>query len=707
MDEISKDYFDYNEFHVFRIISNGSSEIKYAYMKTKKRHVVLKFLKEYNQAEYFKKFNKKKFHSIVLQYSGNKNLREHLKEEYVSKKDPVNLTPIDYKELYCDSWKPDPEKRPPIDEVINRLKDIELDCVYQDSNYIPKISLGSSFKDRIQFTSKDVACLEITKGSAQNLYIFLPPGEISIGRGNSNDVIIKDQEIAKNHARIIVNYQGQVEINELGTDYGIFVNGEKLGFHISHLLIKGDILSMERSEFQYLPIGEYKSRMDEPLSIYNKVYFLKKLENEFKSAKENKWDLSLLFFDLDHFKSINNQNNHIVGDYVLKELVILIQNNHVRSVDIFARYGGDEFTILLKGTNISSASKIAEEIRESAKSHSFTYNKIKLLITLSIGVSEMNSSVNMCDDLLLNADNASKKAKECGRNRVEIWSNEQNLPPVSENRLRESFSKPEDGSNRRGSTSKMDVGDKIGIKIIKSENKIPEYVPLSSNKTLNFVRTELGMGTNCYFTNNNARIPRKHEFELTLSQIIDNNHCLYIDKDSTEFDLLQLTNEKGFKFDEGGSIEYAEDEAFKIDINKITKFWNPRCNRRDKTYKCKHSPNADCKRGLIIDEKFSDALEWSCNSLKLSQINSKQSTMHSCVWRPKKEITISGISATNEFIKDAKAVLKNNEKDIIKQLRNLSERYGHFYAHRLILGGAIVKNNSGESLQDEPSNLSL
>ncbi|CAG8577557.1 28435_t:CDS:2 [Dentiscutata erythropus] len=804
IDEINKGYLkelDYNAIQVLENISDSSSEVKHALIKTN-NHVVLKFLKKYqNEHEYYNKFDReranlrkifqndnvisfygvtkepsKKFHSMVLQYCGNKNLREHLREEYVAKsnwsykkriaieiatgleyihqanivhcdlvnikklktflalenrEEPINLTPVDYKELYCDSWNSNPEKRPLINEVIDRLNDIELDCVYQDFNYIPEISSGSSFRDRIRFTSNNAACLEVTKGSVLNLYIFLPPGEISIGRSNSNDVIIKDQEIAKKHARIIVNYQGQVEINELGSDYGIFVNDKKLEFRASRLLIKDDVISMGRSKFQYLPIGEYKSRIDEPLSIYNKAYFLKKLENEFKNAKENKCDLSLLFLDLDNFKSINDQNDHIVGDYVLKELANLIRNNHVRSEDIFARYGGDEFTILLKGTNINSAFKIAENIRGSVEAHSFTYNKIKLSITLSIGVSEMNSSTESCDDLLLHADNASKKAKEYGRNRIEVWNNESNSISRSETHLIDSPNKSVEGesyyieshsslsstidtsffSTMNSSSQIMD--DEIGITIIKSnsENKRTEcYMFLPRKETLNFIRTKLEeydefyMGTNCRFIINNENgvpVLRKDESKFKVLQIIgthDNGaNFLYI-KEKAEFDRLLLKNEKGFKFCKEGSIEKARDNAFKIDINKI-EFSDPRYDDcENQSYMCNHAPDANCKRSLIIDGKFSDALEWFYNSLKLPRANTKPPTIHLHEWRPKKEITILGISATDEFIKDVEAALKNNEKNseegIIKQLRNVSEKYGHFYAHRLVLGGAIVKNKS-------------
>ncbi|CAG8480314.1 8259_t:CDS:10 [Gigaspora rosea] len=560
---------------------------------------------------------------MVLQYCIGKNLREHLKEikddfwpykqriateiatgmKFIhaanivhcdltkdlktfltlkNRENPINLNPVDYKELYCDSWNPDPKKRPSIEDVIRRLNEIEFENVYQKTDYIPEISLGEAFR-KTQSMSKDEACLLVIKGSStQDLHIFLPPGKISLGRGNSNHVIIRDQEIAKEHASIIVSEQGVVEINELGTESGISINGEKLGFRTSRLLIRDDVISMGRSEFQYLPTGEYKSRIDIPLSIYNKDYFLKKLKDEFKNSKENERDLSLL-------------------------------------------YGGDEFTILLKDTNKMDAFKIAEKIRSSVEAHfhSFNYNKKKLSVTLSIGVSEMNSSVKTYDDLRLQADNASKKAKEKSHNKS-TEDDSSTMDGVS-------FSPTMDVSL----SPTMDA--KISITIIKmnsKDRKAEYYINLSSKETLNVIRNELEtcddfhMGANCYFIKNKAQILRKNESGLKLLQIIETNN------------------------------------------------------------------------------------EWFCNSLKLSRINSEQpSTMHMRQWRPKKEIIISDISATDEFIKDVKAALKNNEEDLVKQLRELSESYGHFYAERLILGGAIVKHKSykysqgmkswDESLKDE------
>lgn len=337
-----------------------------------------------------------------------------------NKETPVNLTPIDYKELYENAWCNDSNKRTSIEEVVRNLEDINIEHGYQDSDYIPNVSLG-----RNNAALKNEACLFIIKGLYQTPYLFLTQIETFIGRSVSNHIVIKDQELGKEHAKIKC-FQGKVKIFDLGSESGIYVNDKKLEFRASQTLEKDDLIKLGKAVFQYLPAGEYENRIDKLLPIYNTAYLKKSLKNEFVNARENKQNLSLLFFDLDHFGNINKQYSHEAGDYALKELAELIQNKYVRPKDIFARYGGEEFTILLNNTNVESASEIAETIRVSVETHLFIFNKEKISVTLSIGVSEMNSS-KTSTDLLNHADEACRKAKENGRNRVIIWQNSEDI----------------------------------------------------------------------------------------------------------------------------------------------------------------------------------------------------------------------------------------------------------------------------------------
>ncbi|CAG8499443.1 16586_t:CDS:2, partial [Cetraspora pellucida] len=446
--------FNYEDFQNIQDLPNISDElieIKYAYLKTSNSHVTIKILK-YNENEYYNRLNGEiqnlknilanenviKFLGvtkgvILWEISSGKPAFDNnhgididkLKGSLLNGKRelPINLTPVDYKDLYCDAWDMDHTKRLSINEVVDCLEEIDLDFVYHDYGCTPKISCRKN-----NSTTKEEACLKIIEGSPRNHYLFLPEGVIFVGRKDSNDIVIKDQEIKKKHAKIN-NYHGQVEITCFDFKSKIFINGTQLDFHTLYKLKNNDIIKMGNSTFQYLPAArELKKNIDSRLQIYNNYYLMKSLNEEFENNKSsrNKQKLSLLFCDLDHFGKVNKEHGHEAGDYVLIKFSELIQNEYVRNNVIFSRYGGEEFTILLININLKSACKIAKDIRTSIEEYQFSYKEDKQLsITLSIGVSGMNSSIKESKDILYHAEEACRMAKKYGRNRVVIWENEQ------------------------------------------------------------------------------------------------------------------------------------------------------------------------------------------------------------------------------------------------------------------------------------------
>ena len=132
-------------------------------------------------------------------------------------------------------------------------------------------------------------------------------------------------------------------------------------------------------------------------------------------------------FDVDYFKNINDTQGHRYGDMVLQEMVKRCRDN-IRRVDIFARYGGDEFVILLPETGIQRAVRLANRLRDGFQKQDLQIQGRITPITLSVGVASMNgdSDLNL-DTLLVRADQALYKAKEKGRNQVSFWpANEPN-----------------------------------------------------------------------------------------------------------------------------------------------------------------------------------------------------------------------------------------------------------------------------------------
>src|SRR5690606_348909 len=141
------------------------------------------------------------------------------------------------------------------------------------------------------------------------------------------------------------------------------------------------------------------------------------LRTEFSYAKRHNTELSLVIFDLDHFKRINDTYGHVPGDHVLIQLAELVQSM-LRTEDVFARYGGEEFVIILRGTALRDAGILAERIRAAVERRSFLTGDTRLPVTVSIGVAAVHTSISDPLALVEQADAALYAAKEAGRNRV-------------------------------------------------------------------------------------------------------------------------------------------------------------------------------------------------------------------------------------------------------------------------------------------------
>jgi diguanylate cyclase (GGDEF)-like protein len=125
-------------------------------------------------------------------------------------------------------------------------------------------------------------------------------------------------------------------------------------------------------------------------------------------------------FDIDYFKKINDTYGHLAGDYVLKEFAAVTQKL-LRKYDYAARFGGEEFLIVLPETNETSAQIVAERFRRYIENQLFTYDDQIIKVTVSVGISVFDHSLGLDGSLLL-ADKALYYSKENGRNRVTLWT---------------------------------------------------------------------------------------------------------------------------------------------------------------------------------------------------------------------------------------------------------------------------------------------
>ncbi|HPI39804.1 MAG TPA: diguanylate cyclase, partial [Pseudobdellovibrionaceae bacterium] len=117
--------------------------------------------------------------------------------------------------------------------------------------------------------------------------------------------------------------------------------------------------------------------------ISNKKYFWDKFNESFAVASSAGSTFSLIFFDLDNFKKLNDTYGHFAGDFVLKETASIIESEMLRSGDVFARFGGEEFVVILKRCNIENGLRVAERIRQRIADHKFIYEKHTLSVTIS------------------------------------------------------------------------------------------------------------------------------------------------------------------------------------------------------------------------------------------------------------------------------------------------------------------------------------
>ncbi|MFO7983367.1 MAG: diguanylate cyclase [Desulfuromonadales bacterium] len=159
------------------------------------------------------------------------------------------------------------------------------------------------------------------------------------------------------------------------------------------------------------------SQVDDLTGVFNRRHFMTELHREFEIACRRDRPLSLVSIDVDHFKEINDRYGHCQGDKALQHLMETV-GRHLRSEDILARVGGEEFVILCPLTDRLQAKYLAERIRCIVADTHLHSEKGPIRMTVSIGVATLNKDEKSADSILSRVDRAMYKAKEKGRNRV-------------------------------------------------------------------------------------------------------------------------------------------------------------------------------------------------------------------------------------------------------------------------------------------------
>jgi len=178
--------------------------------------------------------------------------------------------------------------------------------------------------------------------------------------------------------------------------------------------------NLEEMVEQRTEILKWLSITDPLTGLYNRRYFIEQIELEFKRAKRYNRDLSILMLDIDHFKMVNDNYGHQVGDIVLRKISSIIINQ-LRDSDLAFRYGGEEFMVILPETKPIDAINVAQRMKQEIMDTEHNYRALIFKVTASIGivsVKDMISKFETVDDIIKKVDDNLYKAKKSGRNTI-------------------------------------------------------------------------------------------------------------------------------------------------------------------------------------------------------------------------------------------------------------------------------------------------
>lgn len=248
---------------------------------------------------------------------------------------------------------------------------------------------------------------------------------VILGRSDTATIQVQDNSCSRNHARIEPSAGGYF-LTDTKSLNGTFVNDQPT--RGAYLLQDGDYIRIGNAIYRFLAGGNIEAEYHEEIyrltiidgltQIHNHRYLVEFLDREVARSLRHKRPLSVLMFDLDKFKAVNDQFGHLCGDYVLRELSNRIRHS-VRREDLFARYGGEEFTLVLVETDPEQALEVAERLRVGVADKPFWFDSMPIPVTISLGLASIDQDgPATAEALLKKADDNLYKAKRGGRNRV-------------------------------------------------------------------------------------------------------------------------------------------------------------------------------------------------------------------------------------------------------------------------------------------------
>ncbi|MEZ4741733.1 MAG: GGDEF domain-containing protein [Bdellovibrionota bacterium] len=296
------------------------------------------------------------------------------------------------------------------------------------------IAEPGSFSDFGSNNKKRHACLVQYSGAGLGKRYMLDGSEVSIGRSPNANIYLNEQSVSRDHARFHLR-ESSVEVEDKGSSNGTYVNDERISTKVS--LRDGDIIRLGTILLKYFDSNNIDGIIQDKIyrmatidvltQVFNRQYLFEALTSEFRVSQSYNSPLSIIYYDLDHFKKVNDTYGHTPGDEILKTSCNIVKKV-IRKDDIFGRVGGEEFVVVLPRTNREAASELAEKIRCAHEGYVFRLeyedNGTKKVInhkqTISAGVAQFSVEMSQPEELIDIADKKLYMSKETGRNRVTV-----------------------------------------------------------------------------------------------------------------------------------------------------------------------------------------------------------------------------------------------------------------------------------------------
>jgi len=253
---------------------------------------------------------------------------------------------------------------------------------------------------------------------------YLQQTDLIIGRSVACDIHLDEDSISREHAALRV--EREVVVRDLDSTNGVFVNGHR----VSQTVLKdGDRLHLGETVLKFLSGASTETQfheniyrlmtVDDLTQAFNRHYFHESLKREISRVIRYRRNLSLAIMDIDRFKAINDSFGHLAGDDILKSFVTLVHQN-IRQSDLLARYGGDEFAIILPEAGPEAALRFCEKLCSVVAARPFRSQQQTIAVTISIGLQsyEHADGEKTVSQLVAAADKRLYEAKKAGRNRI-------------------------------------------------------------------------------------------------------------------------------------------------------------------------------------------------------------------------------------------------------------------------------------------------